>query len=131
MIGYQIFYRMLGSVTNHDSVDIAANKKQHTLSNFQGGFVYVITMVTKSQHLPSTVAGPIRATLGKIIQKGRMTFVYIHYLLSPTCFSPAMVSNITMKAANATALLVSWDADSYLSHYTMLLQCLLSTPGKF
>ena len=84
--GYQIFYRMLGSVTNYGSVDIAANKKQHILYNLQGGFVYVITMVTKSQHLPSTVAGPIRATLGKIIQKGRMTLVFIHYLLSPTAF---------------------------------------------
>ena len=32
-----------------------------------------------------------------------------------------MVSNATVKAANATALLVSWDAlqDSYLSHYTI------------
>ena len=86
MIGYQIFYRMLGSVTNYGSVDIAANKKQHTLYNFPGGFVYVITMVTKSQHLPSTVVGPIRATLGKIIQNGRMTLMYIHYLLSPTVF---------------------------------------------
>ena len=84
--GYQIFYRMLGSITNYGSVDIAANKKQHILYKLQGGFVYITTMVTKSQHLPSTVAGPIRATLGKIIQKGRMTFVYINYLLSPTAF---------------------------------------------
>ena len=32
-----------------------------------------------------------------------------------------MVSNVTVKAANATALSVSWDAlqDSYLSHYTI------------
>ena len=32
-----------------------------------------------------------------------------------------MVSNVTVKAANATALLVSWDAlqDSYLLHYTI------------
>ena len=32
-----------------------------------------------------------------------------------------MVSNVTVKAANATALLVSWDAlqDSYLSNYTI------------
>ena len=32
-----------------------------------------------------------------------------------------MVSNVTVKASNATALLVSWDAlqDSYLSHYTI------------
>ena len=86
MTGYQIFYRALGSVTNYGSVDIAANKKQHILYNLQGGFVYIITMVTKSKHLPSAVAGPIRATLGKIIQKGRMTLVYILYLLSPTAF---------------------------------------------
>ena len=61
--GYQIFYR---SDNNHVSVDIPASKKQHTLSKLQGGFVYTITMVTKSNHLPSTVTGPIRATLGKI-----------------------------------------------------------------
>ena len=32
-----------------------------------------------------------------------------------------MVSNVTVKAANATALLVSWNAlqDSYLFHYTI------------
>ena len=32
-----------------------------------------------------------------------------------------MVSNVTVKAANASALLVSWDAlqDSHLSHYTI------------
>ena len=64
--GYQIFYRMLGSVTNYGSVDIAANKKQHTLYNLHEGFVYIITMVTRSQYLPSTVTAPIRATLGKI-----------------------------------------------------------------
>ena len=66
MAGYQIFYQMLGSDNNHVSVDIPANKKQHTLSKLQGGFVYTITMVTKSNHLPGTVTGPIRATLGKI-----------------------------------------------------------------
>ena len=66
MTGYQIFYRMLGSDSNHVNVDIPANKKQHTLSKLQGGFVYTITMVTKSNHLPSTVTGSIRATLGKI-----------------------------------------------------------------
>ena len=75
--GYQIFYKALGSVTDYGSVDIAANKKQHILYNLPGGFVYVITMVTKSQHLPSTVAGPIRATLGKPLS------IQMHFVVCP------------------------------------------------
>ena len=41
-------------------------------------------------------------------------------MLYPT-FSPAVVRNVTVTTANATALLVSWNAlqDSYLSHYTI------------
>ena len=66
MMGYQIFYEALGS-SNNDSVDVCAGKNQHILYNLQEGFVYNITMVTKSQHLPSTVAGPITVTLGKLL----------------------------------------------------------------
>ena len=46
-------------------------------------------------------------------------------IVSTICFlqlsSPAMVRNVKVITANATALLVSWDAleDSYLSHYTI------------
>ena len=69
MTGYQINYRALGSVPYHGSEDVSANKTQHTLSNLHEGFVYTITMVTKSRYLPSTVSGPIRATLGKIYTK--------------------------------------------------------------
>ena len=58
MMGYQIFYEALGSSSsNNDSVDVCAGENQHILSNLHEGFVYNITMVTKSQHLPSTVAG--------------------------------------------------------------------------
>ena len=64
--GYQIYYRALGSGPYHGSEDVSANKTQHTLSNLHEGFVYTITMVTRSRYLPSTVTGPIRATLGKI-----------------------------------------------------------------
>ena len=64
--GYRIYYRALGSVPYHDSEDVSANKTQHTLSNLHEGFVYIITMVTKSRYLSSTATGPIRATLGKI-----------------------------------------------------------------
>lgn len=65
MTGYQIFYEALGSGNNHGSVHVCAGEDRHTLPNLEEGFVYNITMVTKSQHLPSTVAGPIIATLGK------------------------------------------------------------------
>ena len=42
------------------------------------------------------------------------------------------MSNITVKAANATALLVSWDAlqDSHLSHYTIYYSALLSKVAR-
>ena len=66
MTGYRIYYIALGSVPYHGSEDVSANKTQHTLSNLHEGFVYTITMVTKSRYLPSTVSGSIRATLGKI-----------------------------------------------------------------
>ena len=65
MTGYQIFYKALGSGNIHESVPVCAGEDRHTLPNLEEGFVYTITMVTKSQHLPSTVAGPITATLGK------------------------------------------------------------------
>ena len=74
MTGYQIFYEALGS-SNNDSVDVCAGENEHTLYNLHEGFVYVITMVTKSQHLPSTVAGPITVTLGKLLS------IQMHFVL--------------------------------------------------
>ena len=71
--GYRIYYRALGSVPYHGSEDVSGNKTQHTLSSLHEGFVYTITMVTKSRYLPSTVSGPIRATLGKIYTKQNAT----------------------------------------------------------
>ena len=62
---YQIFYEALGSNNNSGSVNVFASEEKCTQLKLLGGFVYNITMVTKSQHLPSTVAGPITVTLGK------------------------------------------------------------------
>ena len=60
-----------------------------------------------------------------------MTLVYKCYLLSPT-LSSAMVSKVMVRTANATALLVSWDAlqDSYLSHYTIYYSAFSPSLGK-
>ena len=63
--GYQIFYIALGSDNIHGSVNVSAGIEKHTQFKLPGGFVYNITMVTKSQHLPSTVAGPVTVTHGK------------------------------------------------------------------
>ena len=65
MAEYQIFYKALGSNNNSGSVNVSAGEDKHTQFKLPGGFVYNITMVTKSQHLPSTVAGPVTVTLGK------------------------------------------------------------------
>jgi len=68
VVGYRIYYQAEGSQdnpTNTSSVDIGATATQHTLSGLQGGIWYTISVVTKSQHLPSTVAGPVRVTLRK------------------------------------------------------------------
>ena len=47
-------------------------------------------------------------------------------------FFPAMVRNVKVITANATALLVSWDAlqDSYLSHYTIYYSAFSPPLGK-
>ena len=76
MMGYQIFYEALGSSNNY-SVDVCTGENQHLLYNLQEGFVYNITMVTKSQHLPSTVAGPITVTLGKLLS------IQMHFVVCP------------------------------------------------
>ena len=65
MTGYRIYYRVLHSITDHDSVDIGASETQQTLLNLEGGFVYTISIVTRSQHFPSTVTASVKATLGK------------------------------------------------------------------
>ena len=47
-------------------------------------------------------------------------------------FFPAMVRNVKVITANATALLVSWDGlqDSYLSHYTIYYSAFSPSLGK-
>ena len=61
--GYRIYYTALGSTFNH-RVDVGTNKTKHTIHLLRG-FVYNITMVTRSQYLPSTVTTLISTTLGK------------------------------------------------------------------
>ena len=82
MTGYRIYYRALGSVPYRGSVDVGANKTQYIVSNLHEGFVYIITMVTRSQYLPSTVTAPIRATLGKIYTRQDAISVCIHMTLA-------------------------------------------------
>ena len=61
-----------------------------------------------------------------------MILVYIPLSTLSNCFSPAMVSKVMVRATNATALLVSWDAlqDSYLSHYTIYYSAFSPPLGK-
>ena len=82
MTGYRIYYSALDSVTNYGSENVGAKKTQHTLSNLCEGFVYTITMVTRSRYLPSTVTGPIRATLGKIYTEAEC---YLSMHVNDTC----------------------------------------------
>jgi len=68
VVGYRINYhaeRPQDGPINHGSVDVGASATQHTLSDLKPDLVYTITMVTKSQYLPSVVAGPVTAVLGK------------------------------------------------------------------
>jgi len=68
VVGYRIYYQAEGSqdnLTTPSSVDIGASATQHTLSGLQEGLWYTITVVAKSQYLPSTVVGPVRVTLRK------------------------------------------------------------------
>ena len=61
--GYRIYYKALGSTFSR-SADVGANQSKHSFL-LQRGFVYNITMVTRSLYLPSTVSTLISATLGK------------------------------------------------------------------
>ena len=79
MVGYRIYYQAEGSQDNPttpSSVDIGASATQHTLSGLQGGIWYTITVVTKSQYLPSTVVGPVRVTLRKDTDLHVTVFVF-------------------------------------------------------
>ena len=72
VVGYRIYYQAEGSqdnLTDPSRVDIGASTTQHTLSGLQGGIWYTITMVTKSQYLPSNVVGPVNVTLRKLSVK--------------------------------------------------------------
>ena len=65
--------------------------------------------------------------------KQKQDDISVHTLSTVSkCFSPAMVSKVMVRAANATALLVIWDAlqDSYLSHYTIYYSVFSPQLGK-
>ena len=68
MVGYRIYYqaeRDQDGPIKYGSVDVDASVTQHTLSDLQVDLVYTITMVTNSHYLPSIMAGPVTAVLGK------------------------------------------------------------------
>jgi len=119
VVGYQINYhaeRPQDGPINHGSVEVGASVTQHTLSDLQGGLVYTITMVAKSQYLPSIMVGPVTAVLGNCTN-----YIFIVATLwSFQCLSlivyPAVVK---VKVVNATAVLVSWDALRNTHHYTI------------
>ena len=65
MTGYRMYYQAVG---DQGSVDISANETEYVLLGLQYGLSYTITMVAKSQHLPSCLSSSVRVTLGKAIQ---------------------------------------------------------------
>ena len=65
MTGYRMYYRAVG---DQGSVDISDNETEYVLQGLQYGLSYTITMLTKSQHLPSRLSTSVRVTLGKTIQ---------------------------------------------------------------
>ena len=85
--GYQINYRALGNTFSH-SVDVGADKPEYTIHLLRG-FVYNITMVTRSQYLPSTVTTLISTTLGKsnVVLCHSLLFK-LHLLLFVSYFQP-------------------------------------------
>ena len=62
--GYRMYYRAVG---DQGSVDISATKTEYVLLGVQYGLSYTITMLTKSQYLPSHLSSSVRAILGKAI----------------------------------------------------------------
>ena len=65
MTGYRMYYQAVG---DQGSVDISANETKYVLLGLQYGLSYTITMLTKSQHLPSRLSSSVRVTLGKALQ---------------------------------------------------------------
>ena len=64
MTEYKMYYQAVG---DQGSVDISATKTEYVLLGLQYGLSYTITMLTKSQHLPSRLSSSVRVTLGKAI----------------------------------------------------------------
>ena len=127
--GYCIYYRALGSVPYHGSVDVGANKTHHIVSNLREGFVYIITMVTRSQYLPSSVTAPIRATLGKIYTRQDATSVCMGMTLAfSNLFFPSygeQCNSDNYQCHHTTGELGCSAGLIFISLYH-LLQCLLS-----
>ena len=65
MTGYRMYYHAVGDQGN---IDINANETKYVLLGLQYGLSYTITMLTKSQHLPSRLSSSVRVTLGKALQ---------------------------------------------------------------
>ena len=92
VVGYRIYYQAegeQGSLSDYGSVDVGASSTQHTLSDLQGGLLYTVTMVTKSHYLPSTVAGPVTAVLGKYVPNN-----WISQIIVPTFITISVLAHL-------------------------------------
>ena len=56
MTEYRMYYQAVGDQGN---VDISANETEYVLLGLQYGLSYTITMLTKSQHLPSRLSSSV------------------------------------------------------------------------
>ena len=59
--GYRISYQIDGG--SEQSVDVGATATNHTLTGLQSGATYSISIVARSNQLPSTVVGPVTVTI--------------------------------------------------------------------
>ena len=79
MTGYRMYYQAVGG---QGSVDISDNETEYVLQGLQYGLSYTITMLTKSQHLPSRLSSSVRVTLGKAVQCSCTKFTALSLSLS-------------------------------------------------
>ena len=80
MTGYRMYYRAVGDQGRVD--DISDNETEYVLLSLRYGLSYTITMLTKSQHLPSRLISSVRVTLGKAVQCSCTKFTALSLSLS-------------------------------------------------
>ena len=80
MTGYRMYYQAVGDQGSVD--DISDNETEYVLLGLQYGLSYTITVLTKSQHLPSHLSSSVMVTLGKTIQCSCAKFTAFSLFLS-------------------------------------------------